>query len=153
MSAAAAATHTATAAAATAITAAATSATAAAATATAAVEPATGTPLQYVATFVGGWLLFGFTAHAAATFVLGDVPWKRGFLVGLAPAVVTVALVRFDPLLIVAVGLAADFVAVHAVYRVRYRTTAFVVVMHYVVSLALVLLVANLLALLGTAPG
>ena len=117
------------------------------------IEPAAGTPLQFVATFVGGWLLFGFTAHAAATFVLGDVPWKRGFLVGLAPAVVTVALVRFDPLLIVAVGLAADFAAVHAVYRVRYRTTAFVVVMHYTVSLALVLLVANLLALLGTAPG
>jgi hypothetical protein len=123
------------------------------AAAAAVVEPAAGTPLQYVATFVGGWLLFGFTAHAAATFVLGDVPWKRGLLVGLAPAVVTVALVRFDPLLIVAVGLAADFAAVHAVYRVRYRTTAFVVVMHYTVSLALVLLVANLLALLGTAPG
>lgn len=143
MSAVAAATHTATPAAAT-VAAAATDAT---------IEPATGTLLQYVATFVGGWLLFGFTAHAAATFVLGDVPWKRGFLVGLAPAVVTVALVRFSPLLIVAIGLAADFAAVHAVYRVRYRTTAFVVVMHYTVSLALVLLGANLLALLGTAPG
>jgi len=131
-------------------TAAATLATAASA---ATVEPAGGTPLQYVATFVGGWLLFGFTAHAAAAFVLGDVPWKRGFLVGLAPAVVTVALVLYDPLVIVAVGLAADFAAVHAVYRVRYRTTAFVVVMHYTVSLALVLLAANLLALLGTAPG
>ena len=130
-----------------------TTATAAAAAAAGTVEPSAGTPLQYVATFAGGWLLFGFTAHAAATFVLGDVPWKRGFLAGLAPAVVTVALVRFDPLLIVAVGLAADFAAVHAVYRVRYRTTAFVVVMHYTVSLALVLLVANLLALLGTAPG
>lgn len=117
------------------------------------VEPATGTLLQFVATFVGGWLLFGFTAHAAATYVLGDVPWKRGFLVGLAPAVVTVALVRFSPLLIVAVGLAADFAAVRAVYRVRYRTTALVVVMHYTVSLAVVLLVANVLAILGTAPG
>jgi hypothetical protein len=117
------------------------------------VEPSAGTLLQYVATFVGGWLLFGFTAHAAATYVLGDVPWKRGFLVGLAPAVVTVALVRFSPLVIVAVGLAADVAAVRAVYRVRYRTTALVVVMHYTVSLALVLLVANLLALLGTAPG
>lgn len=117
------------------------------------VEPTAGTPLQFVATFVGGWLLFGFTAHAAATYVLGDVPWKRGFLVGLAPAVVTVALVRFSPLLIVAVGLAADFAAVRAVYRVRYRTTAFVVVMHYTVSLAVVLLVANVLAILGTAPG
>jgi hypothetical protein len=118
-----------------------------------AVEPAAGTVPQFIATFVAGWLLFSFTAHAAATYVLGDVPWKRAFVVGLAPAVVTVALVRYNPAIILGVGLAADFVAVHAVYRVRYRTTAIVVVMHYVVSLALVLLAANLLALLGTAPG
>ncbi|WP_432277058.1 Glu-tRNA(Gln) amidotransferase subunit GatE [Halobacterium salinarum] len=50
-------------------------------------------------------------------------------------------------------GLAADAAAVRAVYRIRYRTTAFVVVMHYTVSLAVVLLVANLLAVLSTAPG
>ncbi|AAG20366.1 hypothetical protein VNG_2244H [Halobacterium salinarum NRC-1] len=117
------------------------------------VEPVAGTPLQYLATFVGGWLLFGFTAHAAATYILGEVPWKRGFLVGVAPAVVTLVLVRFNPLLIVAVGLAADAAAVRAVYRIRYRTTAFVVVMHYTVSLAVVLLVAILLAVLSTAPG
>jgi hypothetical protein len=116
------------------------------------VQPTPGTLGQYVGTFLGGWLLFAFTAHAAATYVLGDVPWKRAAVVGLAPAVVTVALVRYSPLVIVLVSLAADFAAVHAVYRVKYRTTALVVVMHYVVSLALVLLGANLFALLGTAP-
>jgi hypothetical protein len=117
------------------------------------VQPAPGTLGQYVATFLGGWLLFAFTAHVAATYVLGDVPWKRAVLVGLAPAVVTIALVRYTPLVIVAVSLAADLAAVHAVYRVKYRTAALVVVMHYVVSLALVLLAANALAILGTAPG
>ncbi|MFB6268999.1 MAG: hypothetical protein ABEH83_03585 [Halobacterium sp.] len=117
------------------------------------VQPAPGTLGQYAATFLGGWLLFAFTAHVAATYVLGDVPWKRAALVGLAPAVATIALVRYTPLVIVAVSLAADFAAVHAVYRVKYRTAALVVVMHYVVSLALVLLAANLLALAGTAPG
>jgi hypothetical protein len=117
------------------------------------VQPSPGTVTQFVGTFLAGWLLFSFTAHAAATYVLGEVPWKRAFLVGLAPAVVTVALVRYSPLVIVAVGLTADLVAVHAVYRVKYRTALLVVVMHYVVSLALVLLAANLLALLGTAPG
>jgi hypothetical protein len=119
----------------------------------AAVQPTPGTLGQYVATFVGGWLLFAFTAHAAATYVLGDVPLKRAAIVGLAPAVATIALVRYSPLVIVAVSLAADFAAVHAVYRVKYRTAAVVVVMHYVVTLAIVLLGANLLALLGTAPG
>ncbi|NIB98124.1 hypothetical protein [Halobacterium sp. R2-5] len=119
----------------------------------AAVQPAPGTLGQYVGTLVGGWLLFAFTAHVAATYVLGDVPLKRAAVVGIAPAVVTVALVRYNPAVIVAVSLAADLAAVHAVYRVKYRTAALVVVMHYVVTLALVLLAANLLALLGTAPG
>lgn len=117
------------------------------------VQPAPGTLGQYVATFLGGWLLFTFTAHVAATYILGDVPWKRAVLVGLAPAVTTIALVRYTPLVIVAVSLAADLAAVHVVYRVKYRTAALVVVMHYVVSLALVLLAANLLAILRTAPG
>jgi len=116
------------------------------------VQPAPGTLGQYVGTLVGGWLLFAFTAHVAATYILGEVPWKRALLVGVAPAVVTVALVRYNPAVIVAVSLAADFAAVHAVYRVKYRTAALVVVMHYVVSLALVLLAANLFALLSTAP-
>ncbi|CQH61951.1 uncharacterized protein HHUB_3597 [Halobacterium hubeiense] len=116
------------------------------------VQPAPGTLGQYVGTLVGGWLLFAFTAHVAATYILGEVPWKRALLVGVAPAVVTVALVRYNPAVIIAVSLAADFAAVHAVYRVKYRTAALVVVMHYVVSLALVVLAANLLALLSTAP-
>ncbi|MCG1004374.1 MULTISPECIES: hypothetical protein [Halobacterium] len=116
------------------------------------VQPAPGTLGQYVGTLVGGWLLFAFTAHVAATYMLGDVPWKRALLVGVAPAVVTVALVRYNPAVIIAVSLAADLAAVHAVYRVKYRTAALVVVMHYVVTLALVLSTAYLLALSGTAP-
>ena len=116
------------------------------------VEPGAGTLTQFAGTLVAGWLLFTFTAHVAATYILGDVPWKRAFVVGVVPAIVTVALVRYNPLVIIAVGLLADFVAVHAVYRVKYRTAALVVVMHYVVSLALVLFAANLLALLSTAP-
>jgi len=118
----------------------------------ASVQPAPGTLGQYAGTLVGGWLLFAFTAHVAATYILGDVPLKRAAVVGFAPAVVTVALVRYSPFVIVAVSLAADLAAVHAVYRVKYRTAAYVVVMHYVVTLALVLLAANLFALLGTAP-
>lgn len=119
----------------------------------AAVEPAAGTAVQFAGTLLGGWLLFAFTAHVAATYVLGDVPWRRAAIVGVVPAVVTVVLVRWSPLVIVPVTLAADFAAFHVVYRVKYRTAALVTVVHYVVSLAIVLLVANVLALLSTAPG
>lgn len=117
------------------------------------VQPTPGGPLAFLGTLVVGWLFFSFTAHAAATFFLGDVPWKRALVVGAVPAVVTTLLVRYPPALIIGVGLAADFAAFHVVYRIRYRTTALVVALHYTVSLALVLLVANLRALLSTAPG
>ena len=117
------------------------------------VAPAPATPLAFVGTFLAGWVFFAFTAQIAASYVLEDPPWRRAVVVGLVPAAASTALIRFDPLVIVAVGLAADAAAIHLIYGVRYRTTAVMVAIHYAATLALVLLVANLLALLSTAPG
>ena len=117
------------------------------------VAPAPATPLAFVGTFLAGWVFFAFTAQIAASYVLEDPPWRRAVVVGLVPAAASTALIRFDPLIIVAVGLAADAAAIHLIYGVRYRTTAVMVAIHYAATLALVLLVANLLALLSTAPG
>ena len=120
---------------------------------TAPVTPATGGPLAFLGTFLLGWAFFSFTAQVAASFFLGDPPWRRAPLVGLAPAAVSMALIRFDPIVIVAIGLVADAVAVNRVYGVGPRTTALIVVVHYAATVALVLVLANLAALLSTAPG
>lgn len=117
------------------------------------VEPAAGTPLAFVGTLVVSWALYAYAAQVAATFLLGDVPWRRAAAVGTVPAVVTVALINYPPAVIVAVALAADFAAVRVLYRLRYRTTALVTAMHAVVSVILGVGVAYLVRLIGTAPG
>ena len=117
------------------------------------IAPVPATPLALVGTFLLGWAFFAFTVQIAASYVLEDPPWRRAVVVGLVPAAASTALIRFDPIVIVAVGLAADAAAIHLIYEVRYRTTAVMVAIHYAATLALVLLVANLLALFSTAPG
>jgi hypothetical protein len=117
------------------------------------VAPAPADPVAFVGTFLLGWLFFGFTAQVAASFFLAEPPWRRALVVGLVPAAVSMALIRFDPIVIIAVGLAADAVAVSRVYRVDRRTTVLVVVLHYAATVAIVIVVSNLLALLSTAPG
>lgn len=117
------------------------------------VAPASGGPVAFLGTFVATALFFGVTAHLAARYVLGDAPVARAFLVGTVPAVVSVALIRFPPWVIVPTALVGDFLAIHAVYRLRYRTTALVAVVHYTVTVLAALVLTYALALLETAPG
>ena len=116
------------------------------------VAPTLAEPLALVGTFLLGWLLFGFTAQVAASFFLADPPWRVALLVGFAPAAVSMLLVRFDPIVIVAVGLVVDAVAMDRAYGVGRRTLALMVLIHYAATVAIVILLANLAALLSTAP-
>lgn len=116
------------------------------------VEPVAGGWLAVVGTFLVSWALFAYAAQAAATFFLGNVPWRRAALVGFVPAFVNLALVRFPAGIILLVGLVADFAAIHLVYRVRYRTAGLITLFHAVVSIALGVTLALLVALLSTAP-
>ena len=115
--------------------------------------PVPASPLALVGTFLAGWAFFTFTAQIAASYVLGSAPWRRAVVVGLVPAAASTALIRFDPIVILLVGLVADAAAIHLIYEVRYRATAVMVAIHYAATLAIVLLVSNLLALFSTAPG
>jgi hypothetical protein len=117
------------------------------------VEPASGGPLAFVGTLLVSWALSAYAAQVAASFFLGDPPWKRAAVVGLVPAVVTVALVRYSVAVILAVALAADLAAVRAVYRVHYRTVALIAVLHVSVTIALSVTITYLLRLFATAPG
>ena len=117
------------------------------------VTPAGGGPLAFVGTFLLGWAFFAFTTQVAASFFLEDPPWRRAVVVGLVPAVASMALIRFDTVVILAVGLAADAAAIHLIYGVRYRTMAMMAALHYAVSVVFVAFFAYLLGLLSTAPG
>jgi hypothetical protein len=115
--------------------------------------PDAGGPLAFLGTLLLAWLFFSFTAQVAATYLLGDVPWRRALVVGSVPAVASAALIRYPPGVVLAVAVAADFVAVHVVYRVRYRTAGLVTVGHVVAAISLGVPLAYLATLLSTAPG
>jgi len=111
------------------------------------------TPLvALVGTFLLAVLFYGVTAHIAARYVLGDVPLVRAFAVGVVPAVVAFALQAYGPALVIAVSAAADFFAIKAVYRLKYRTTVVVTLAHYTVSALVGITIFNLVRLLATAP-
>jgi len=116
------------------------------------VAPESGGPLAVVGTLVLAWAFFGFTAQAAATYLLGDAPWRRAAVVGVVPAVVTMALIRYDPPVILAVAVAADYAALSAVYRLSRRRATLLTLGHVVASVALAVPLANLVTLLGSAP-
>ena len=115
--------------------------------------PAFPTPLAVLGTFLLYWGVYAYAAQVAATFFLGDVPWRRALLPGLVLAAVNVALVRYPPAVVLPVAFAADFATVHVVYRLRYRTTAAVTVLHAAVSVAFTVVIAYAVTLLSTAPG
>jgi hypothetical protein len=60
---------------------------------------------------------------------------------------------QYGPAIVIVVSLAADFLAIRVVYRLKYRTTTLVAVAHYTVSALLGITIFNLVSLLGTAPG
>lgn len=115
--------------------------------------PTSGGPVAFLGTVVATALFFGVTAHIAARYVLGDVPVERALVVGAVPAIAVTALIRFPPAWIIPVALVGDFLAIRAVYRLRYRTTGIVAIVHYTVSVLVALVVRNTLLLAGTAPG
>lgn len=99
------------------------------------------------------WAVYAYAAQVAATFILGDPPWRNAAIVGVVFAVVNVVLIRFEPLVILPVAILGDFLAFRAVYRVRYATTALLTILHTAVSVAFGVTVAYVLTLLSTAPG
>ncbi|MFC6731379.1 MULTISPECIES: hypothetical protein [unclassified Haladaptatus] len=116
------------------------------------VVPAEGGPLAVAGTFVLGALFYALTAHIAARYVLGDVPPTRALMVGPVPALVTILLQQYPVAVMLLMGFIADFLAIRFIYRVRLKTGGLIAVVHYTVTVLLALVLANLVALLGTAP-
>lgn len=109
-------------------------------------------PIALLGTTLLYWVVYAYAAQVAATFILGDPPWRKAAAVGAVFAVVNVVLIRFDPLIILPVALLGDFIAFRILYQVRYLTTALLTVFHAAVSVAFTVAVAYVLTLLSTAP-
>jgi hypothetical protein len=116
------------------------------------IDPARGSPLAYLGTFLVGALFYALTAHVAARYVLGDVPYRRALVVGVVPAAVTVLLSAAPIPVILVAAFLADLVAFRQVYRVRTTLAALIAVVHYTVTIILILTIRALVELLATAP-
>jgi len=115
-------------------------------------DPSTGGPLAFFGTFLVFAVLYGLTLHVAARYVLGDVPLKRAFAVGAALAVASLLLQRYGPAVSIVATLALDAFLISAIYRLSWRSTALVAVVHYTVTVIAGVTLVNVLALLSTAP-
>ena len=122
-------------------------------------DPTGGGPLAVVVTLLIAWVFYAVTLHLAATFFIGDVPSQRAATAGAAPAVVSILLGRWglegvafvSPSLGVAVALlatlVADAIAISAVYRISWRPTAALTLLHLAFAAVLGIALNNIFGL------
>lgn len=116
------------------------------------IDPAARGPIAFLGTFLVAAVFYSLTLHIAARYVLGDVPIKRAFVVGVVLAGAAMLLQQYGPAIVIVTTLGLDAFAISAVYRLSWKSTAFVAVIHYTVAVIAGITVFNLVALLSTVP-
>jgi hypothetical protein len=116
---------------------------------------ATGSPIAIAGTFASFAIFLSITAHIAARNVLGDVPVRNAFVVGPVPAVVAILVTTFgvNPFVGLVGALVLDGVAIALLYEQPRRLSAYITLIHFVVSVILGTIIFGVLALLTSAPG
>ncbi|MFB6092908.1 MAG: hypothetical protein ABEK02_07865 [Haloquadratum sp.] len=118
-----------------------------------------GGPLAIAGTFASFAIFLSVTAHIAARNVLGDVPIRNAVAVGPIPAAISVLVATFaagTPSVLFAgllVALVLDGAAIAYLYGESLRLSAYVTLIHFVVSVILGTVLYALLALAASAPG
>lgn len=113
-------------------------------------------PVAVAGTFGSLAIFLSITAFLAARNVLGDVSFLKGFGVGPWPALVAIVSQAFEitPAIAIPVALVADAVAIYYLYGDRDpRVSAYVTLIHVVVSILLGVVVFGILTIAMTAPG
>jgi hypothetical protein len=117
--------------------------------------------LALVVTFLLTTLFYAVTLHLAATFFIGDVPSQRAVYAAVPPAIVSILLQQYgqtdagtglDPSLLVGLvvvaTLLADLIAVSFVYRLKFRSAAPLVLIHFGIAAILGVAIGNILGVL-----
>jgi hypothetical protein len=105
-------------------------------------------------TFAAFAIFLSVTAHIAARNVLGDVPVRNAVGVGPLPAGVAFVFTALEwpSFLAVALALALDAAAIKLLYRRGPKLTAYVTLIHVVVSIILGVIVFGVWSLALSAP-
>lgn len=103
----------------------------------------------YVVTFLLAWVFYAVTLHLAALYVIGDTPHQRAALAGAVPALVSLLIQPYGPLIAVLLSFCSDVAAIHYVYRLRKRGTALLTIAHYTIAVILGVALFNIITLLS----
>jgi hypothetical protein len=104
-----------------------------------------GGPLAYLVTFLLAALFYAVTLHLAATFFVGDVPSQRAATVAPVPAVVSLLLQQWGPVVFIPVTLVGDGLAIAYVYELEWRPAVALTLLHFAFSTLLIIPLSNLL--------
>lgn len=100
-------------------------------------------------------VLLTVTAHIAARNVLGDVSFRKAIGVGpvTAPFAMLPEAFGVDPALAIGLAIVVDFFAITYLYDRRWQLSAYIAVIHVVVSILLGAILVGLFLLLASIPG
>ncbi len=122
-------------------------------------DPTGGGLLALVVTFLLTAAFYAVTLHLAATFFVGDVPTQLAVKAAVGPAAVSLLLQRYGReavagvspdlgvALVVAATLVADAIAISAVYRLSWRPTTALTLLHFAFAAVLGVALSNLFGL------
>lgn len=103
----------------------------------------------YIVTFLVAWVFYAVTLHLATLYVVGETPHQRAALAGAAPALVSLLIQPFSPLVAVPLALLSDAAAIHVVYRLHKRGTALLALAHYVIAVVIGFALFNIITQLS----
>ena len=101
-------------------------------------------PLALVVTFLLATLFYAVTLHLAATFFLGDEPSQRAATVAPVPALVSLLLQQWGPLVVIPVTLVGDGIAIAYVYRLEWLPATVLTLLHFAFAAILGLALNNI---------
>lgn len=112
-------------------------------------------PLAVAGTIGSLIVLLTVTAHIAARNVLGDVQFQKALGVGpvVAPFATLPEAFGVPPALAIALAIVVDFLAIDYLYGRRWQLSAYVTLIHVVVSVLLGTVLVSAFLLLTSAPG
>lgn len=103
----------------------------------------------YIVTFLLAWVFYAVTLHLGALYVVGDSPHQRAALAGAAPALVSLLIQPYSPLVVAPLSFCSDAVAIHFVYRLNKRGTALLTIAHYAIAVIIGFALFNIITLLS----
>jgi hypothetical protein len=115
----------------------------------------TASPIRIAGTVASFALFLSITGHIAARNVLGDVPIRNAFVIGAVPALIAVIVTTFDINSFIGLisAIILDWAVIRTLYERSITMSAYITLIHFVVSVILAAVLFGILALIGSLPG